>query len=148
MTTALIKTLEGLEKKATTRPWKVEANEKDSPSGHNWFVIPSLGQSLEDNKFYCVTTDGVHASELDGDAKFDAELIVELRNSLPQIISALKDAERMREGLRFASGDTENKLCYVCGKNHYGEWKYDCPIYKASTPTADTKERDNGSRVS
>ncbi len=62
------------------------------------------------------------------------------RCSLPQIISALKDAERMREGLRFASGDTENKLCYVCGKNHYGEWKYDCPIYKASTPTADTKE--------
>ncbi len=59
--------------------YKTEANKENKFSGDHW-MIGSYGQSTEDNKFYFVSTDHIHASELVGDAKTDSELIVELLN--------------------------------------------------------------------
>jgi hypothetical protein len=71
----------------TTGPWRVETRENE---GHNW-LIASLGAS-EDGKDYIVTTDGVHASEYDGDAKSDAEFIVWARNNFLFLWNAYVDA--------------------------------------------------------
>jgi hypothetical protein len=75
--------LERLLRLATTRPWKANTADK---TGEDWLIC-SLGNSNEDGQDWIVTTDRIHASELDGDAKFDAALIVAAINALPELVA-------------------------------------------------------------
>jgi len=91
-------TLEELEKLlrlATTRPWKANTADK---TGEDWLIC-SLGNSNEDGQDWIVTTDRIRASELDGDAKFDAALICAAINALPGLIESARRVEEMREEL-------------------------------------------------
>lgn len=71
----------------TTGPWKADIEKN---TGNNWLVAGTFGNSSIDGKDYILTTDHVHASEVQGDAKTDAEGLAELRNLLPRIIEALR----------------------------------------------------------
>ena len=76
--------------KASTAPWIVEAGEY---SGRDWMigsVAMFLGASCWDDKCYTVTTNQVHASELEGDAKTDAEFIAYAREDVPALIAEVK----------------------------------------------------------
>jgi hypothetical protein len=73
---------------ATTAPWIIEAGDY---SGSNWLVA-SLGASCIDDKCYTVTTDHIHASELEGDAKTDAEFIAASRAAVPELLA---DVDRL-----------------------------------------------------
>lgn len=97
---------EALARGATTPPWKASPGED---IGKDW-LIGSLGASGSDGHDWLVTTDGVHASELLGDAKTDAEFIAEARTAMPILLRitrafvAEKLAEAEGEGRR---GDDE-----------------------------------------
>jgi len=85
---------EGLKKllaEATNRPWKANTADK---TGEDW-LIASLGNSNEDGLDYIVTTDRVRASELDGDAKADAALIVAAVNALPGLLAEVEVLRRL-----------------------------------------------------
>ena len=76
--------------KATNAPWIVEADEY---SGRNWLigcVSVFLGGSAWSDKSYYVTTKGVHASELEGDAKTDAEFIAAARTDVPALVAEVR----------------------------------------------------------
>jgi hypothetical protein len=76
---------------ATTAPWTVEAGEY---SGKDWLigiVAVHLGGSM-DGQSYAVTTDHVHASELDGDARTDAAFIAASRAAVPALLA---DVDRL-----------------------------------------------------
>lgn len=78
---------------ATNLKWIVESGEY---TGENWLIgSVYLGVSSADNKEYWVhiTTDNVHASQLHGDAKIDAEYILEACNNYPD---ALSEIERLQ----------------------------------------------------
>ena len=90
--------LERLLAEATNRPWKMNTADK---TGEDW-LIASLGNSNEDGFDYIVTTDRVRASELDGDAKADAALIVAAVNALPELVALRKEVGRLRAELEAA----------------------------------------------
>lgn len=73
--------------KASTGPWTIEIGPY---TGSNW-IIASLGASVHDGLPYHVTTDGVHASELSGDARTDAEFIVHARTDIPALLAEIND---------------------------------------------------------
>ena len=75
--------LRALADAATSAPWRV-ATEDDA--GDNWMVC--MGRSLDGHTYY-VTTDHVHASELEGDARNDAEFIAACRLGVPKLVDAL-----------------------------------------------------------
>jgi hypothetical protein len=66
-------------------PWRV-ANDIDE----GWLVA-SLGADGEDGKDYYVTTDGVHASELRGGAREDAEFIANAPSDIHFLLKLLYD---------------------------------------------------------
>ncbi len=75
---------------ASTGPWIVETGPW---SGDNWLVgSVHCGTSAEDGKDYCcyLTTDHVHASEVEGDAKTDAEWIAAARSDMRWLIAEVK----------------------------------------------------------
>ena len=62
-------------------------------SGRDWMigsVAMFLGASCWDDKCYTVTTNQVHASELEGDAKTDADFIAHARTDVPALIAEVK----------------------------------------------------------
>ena len=76
--------------KASNAPWIVESGEY---SGQNWLigaVSVFLGGSSWDDKSYYVTTKSVHASELEGDAKIDAEFIAHAREDVPALVAEVR----------------------------------------------------------
>lgn len=85
----LIVELEVLMPLISTGPWM--ADTKDNV-GKNW-MLASFGQA-RDNAEWILTTDHVHASELDGDAEADAKFCALARNLLPLLIQELT---RLRE---------------------------------------------------
>lgn len=78
--------------RASTGPWTIEAGEY---TGANW-LIASMGGSI-DGLFYTVTTDNVHASELKGDARTDAEFVAHARTDIPALLA---EVERLRNQLQ------------------------------------------------
>lgn len=76
--------------KASPGPWTTEPG---AYSGANW----SLGYSSDYDKDVTVylTTDGVHASEMYGDAATDGEFIAHARTDIPALLKAIdaRDAE-------------------------------------------------------
>ena len=88
--------LEKLLRLATTRPWKANTADK---TGEDWLIC-SLGNSNEDSQDWIVTTDRIRASELDGDAKFDAALIVAAINALPGLLESARRVERLEAALK------------------------------------------------
>ena len=83
MTDAERAQLRALADAATSPPWRV-ATEDDVSD--NWLVC--IGRSLDGHTYY-VTTDHVHASELEGDARNDAEFIAACRLGVPKLVDAL-----------------------------------------------------------
>jgi hypothetical protein len=71
-------------------PWKV-STELDG------FLVAALGSDGEDGKNYYVVTDGVHASELQGGAKADAELIANAPKDIKRL--ALAYAQLLSENV-------------------------------------------------
>ena len=71
-----------LTRRASTPPWKAAPGEE---VGRDW-LIASLGNSGEDGHDWLVTTDGVHGSKMDGDAKSDAEWIAMARQAMPVLL--------------------------------------------------------------
>ena len=84
MTDEQLAELRRLASKATTPPWRVAT---DADVDDNWLV--GFGRSVHDNQTYYVTTDHVHASELEGDAKTDAEFVAACRTAVPKLLDAL-----------------------------------------------------------
>ena len=80
---------------ATKGPWK--AVKKSDFKGENWPVAWSTGVSYtpeEDTEAgVYITTDSVHASELDGDALTDAEFMAHARTDIPDLV---EEVERLR----------------------------------------------------
>ena len=77
--------------KASTAPWIVEAGPY---SGRDWMIgsiAMFLGASCWDDKCYTVTTNQVHASELEGDAKTDADFIAHAREDVPALIAEVRE---------------------------------------------------------
>lgn len=70
----------------TPAPWKADIA---TNSGKNW-QLASLGASCEDEQEYIVTTDRIPVSQMDGDAKYDAEFIALVRNNIDWILENLK----------------------------------------------------------
>lgn len=68
--------------KASTAPWIWETGPY---SGSNWLIGSSV-----DGLDYHITTDHVHASELNGDAKTDAEFIANARQDIPWLIAMIE----------------------------------------------------------
>ena len=90
MTEQELQAIEERASKATPGAWIVEAGEY---SGRDWMigsVAMFLGASCWDDKCYTVTTNQVHASELEGDAKTDAEFIAYAREDVPALIAEVK----------------------------------------------------------
>ncbi len=79
---AKVKEWRELTVRASTPPWKAAPGED---IGKDW-LIASLGESGEDGHQWLVTTDCVHASELTGDAKTDAEYIAATRQAMPVLL--------------------------------------------------------------
>jgi hypothetical protein len=83
--------IEARASKASNAPWIVV--EAGDYSGANWLigaVSVFLGASVWDDKSYCVTTKNVHASELKGDAKTDAEFIAHAREDVPALAAEVR----------------------------------------------------------
>jgi len=95
--------LERLLRLATTRPWKANTADK---TGEDWLIC-SLGNSNEDGQDWIVTTDRIHASELDGDAKFDAALIVAAVNALEDLVARARRVAEL-EALNKLQSDAAN----------------------------------------
>ena len=99
--TSLADKLEGLAEKATAGPW-------DAGDEGAWIATNSpdikLGRTHGygcGNDFVASLNDGEYHEYYDGaEQHANAALIVELRNALPTIITALRDVERMREALK------------------------------------------------
>ena len=90
MTEQELQAIEERANKATNATWIVEAGEY---SGSNWLVgtiTVNLGESYRDDQVYFVTTRNVHASELEGDAKTDAEFIAHARADVPALIAEVR----------------------------------------------------------
>lgn len=82
---------------ATTGPWAIEVGHY---YGKNWLVGSIwYGTDAEDDKDYWVhiTTDHVHASQLSGSARADAEFTVAARNEI--VPALLVEVERLRAEL-------------------------------------------------
>ena len=84
MTDEQLANLRRLADRATTLPWRVATGDE---AGDNWLV--GFGRSTADNCTYFVTTDRVHASELQGDARSDAEFVATARTAVPKLLDAL-----------------------------------------------------------
>ena len=69
-----------------TMPWKVSTDIDDG------FLVAALGTDGLDGKDYYIVTDGVHASELSGGAKGDAELIVHAPSDIKRLGAELNEA--------------------------------------------------------
>jgi len=67
----------------TTGPWKV------GEIGDGWMVA-DFGHGTDDEQSR-VITDCVHASELDGNPRCDAEFLVWARNNLPELLREVAD---------------------------------------------------------
>ena len=90
MNESQLKAIEERANKASNAPWIVEAGDY---SGANWMIGATsvfLGGSAWDDKSYYITTQNVHASELEGDAKTDAEFIAHAREDVPALIAEVK----------------------------------------------------------
>lgn len=80
-------------RRATTGPWR--CNTADH-AGEDW-LIGSFGND-EDRGDMILTTDRVHASQLDGDgAGADVDFIVLCRNNIAQIVDGLRVAALLDE---------------------------------------------------
>lgn len=119
---------------ATTGPWMVEAGDY---SGRDWLigvVAVYLGASCQDDKCYSVTTRDVHASELSGDARTDAEFIAHARTDIAALIA---EVERLRllldvcEAQEARLRKLEQRLVEL--EDHV----WDRPSAHVSSPTAD-----------
>ena len=93
---AIIDALDALEPKVSTGPWMADATVN---VGENWLVA-HCGYG-RDGKDHLVTTDHVHASEMDGDAKTDAEFIALVRNHWSAISAEYRNMKKRLE----VSGD-------------------------------------------
>ena len=73
---------------ASTGPWIVETGPW---SGDNWLVGSVMcGKSRDSKDYYChITTDHVHASELRGDAKTDAEFMAHAHSDIVYLLRLL-----------------------------------------------------------
>ena len=90
MNESQLKAIEERANKASNAPWIVEAGDY---SGANWMIGATsvfLGGSAWDDKSYYITTQNVHASELEGDAKTDAEFIAHARSDVPALIAEVR----------------------------------------------------------
>ena len=63
---------------STTGHWVIVTDK--TKVGEDWLV--GFGNSAIDGMDYYITTNRVHASELDGDAKIDAELVVNAKKDI------------------------------------------------------------------
>lgn len=76
--------------RATTGPWLVAVGEE---VGHNWLVCGSSRDDDNAGRMWCVETDSIHASDVDGDARDDAAFIAHARTDIPTL---LVEIERLR----------------------------------------------------
>ena len=81
----LVSEIETLLPLISTGPWKADIKEN---VGKNW-LLASMGAD-RDGAQWILTTDHVHASELDGDAEADAKFCAAARNVMPLLIEALR----------------------------------------------------------
>jgi hypothetical protein len=80
-----------LASRASTGPWRIDLSKN---VGNNWLVAEFGGD--DDGHSYIVTTDNVHASELEGHgAKADAEFVAAARVALPVLIEAVRVYRRL-----------------------------------------------------
>jgi hypothetical protein len=84
---------------ASSRSYETCAWTVANDIGEGWLVA-SLGSSGEDGKDYYVVTTGVHASELAGDAKADAEFIANAPRDIKRLGTAYKVLEAENRQLR------------------------------------------------
>lgn len=114
MTEQELAAIEARAAKATNAPWLIEAGVY---SGQNWLVgtiTVNLGESYRDDIVYFVTTKNVHASELEGDAKTDAEFIAHARADVPALVAEVRRLQtildEMTGDLADATGQTRAEV--------------------------------------
>ena len=83
---AQVERWEELTRRTSTSPWKAAPGED---AGKDW-LIASLGRSGVDGHDWLVTTEGVTASEMTGDARTDAEWIAEARRAIPILLKVAR----------------------------------------------------------
>ena len=89
----LANALHAAERRATTAPWR---SNTANNTGDDW-LLGSFGCDDEVGDMI-LTTDRIHASEVDGDgAAADVEFIVLCRNNIRQIIDGLRLASLVNE---------------------------------------------------
>ena len=87
MTEEQLANLRRLADQATTGPWRY-ASEKEA--GDNWLICFGTGRdNCSHYVSHFVTTDHVHAEDLQGDASTDAEFVVAARTGVPALLDAL-----------------------------------------------------------
>lgn len=77
-------------------PWRVQSG---SYTGEDWLVA-SCGCNSEDGMDYYVTTQGVHASELRGDACGDATFIANCGLDVKRLALAYRELQQQNELLK------------------------------------------------
>ena len=89
VTEAEIADLERLLKEVSTGPW--QAVRKSAFQGENWQLADfGVYERFEEHDSALVTTDGVNASMLDGDAMSDAEFCALARNVMPRLLAQFR----------------------------------------------------------
>lgn len=87
--------LEKLLNEVSTGPWK--AVRKSEFQGENWQIADfGFYERFEEHDTSLITTDGVNASMLDGDAMSDAEFCAKARNVMPRLLAQFR---KMQEGI-------------------------------------------------
>lgn len=81
--------------------------------GENWLLATiTLGNSNEDGEDHeiHITTDQVHASEMYGDAKSDADFIAHARTDVPNLLTALRAEHARREAAEARVRELEDEV--------------------------------------
>ena len=98
---------------ATKGPW-LSVRNRDF-NNENWALAWSTGYSYEEdsNVGMVVTTDGVHASELDGDAAYDADFIAHTRKDIPDLVEEVERLRAIVEAQSVALAEADKVVRFV-----------------------------------
>lgn len=101
--------------KALRGPWLAE----HGMSGRNWVIGTGATQEGE---LWCVTTDGLRASEYDGDAQGDAEFIAAARTAVPALIAEVRRLREMNSAMLTLLLDSRNVQNYTDTSMEMEDW--------------------------